>query len=355
MRVNFPSRYVKTGSIISGGMGNVILCCDKNLERPVAIKVVAGSDYTARVQDEIEALQKIRSKHVVQIFDIFIDGSGDDRCIGIVEEYLPGNELTVIAGNNFSEEEYLKILFQISCGISDIHEYGLIHRDIKPANMKFDQENLIKIFDFGLTRSQENNASTLGFRGTLGFAAPELYANGLVNFTKAVDTYAFGVTAWYLKDRELTQELKVRPPHPNVRKFSTLGGIPDKVAEILDATLDENPGRRPEMSDVRDTIARHLLYGKHQALIVGGTEVYNLRRIGQEVELNYSEIGSIVIRYTGLNFIISHISGNAFINNMPVSQGFMLPGSCVITLGGRELASRRKFITFDISHPEVVL
>jgi eukaryotic-like serine/threonine-protein kinase len=355
MRLNIPDRYVPTGETFSGGMGEVILCNDKYLDRTVAIKVISSITETARIQDEIKALQQIRSKHVVQIFDIFIDTQDSERKIGLVQEYLPGEDLTSLIENRLSRDEYLKILFQISSGISDIHGENLIHRDIKPNNMKFDQEGLIKIFDFGLTRSQEANAWTIGFRGTRGFAAPELYQNGSVFFSGAIDVYAFGMTAWFLDEPDLTTELKEMPPKPNARSFESLRDLPVEIIDVLDKTLSKDPEQRPKITDVRDTISRYLLYEKHQALIVAGEESYTLKDVNKSVDLNYPTIGSLEITYDGLDFVVNIASGEVFVNNIPINKGYKLPGSCVITLGAFERGAARKFITFDISHPEVVL
>lgn len=355
MRLNIPDRYETNGESFTGGMGAVILCNDKYLDRIVAIKAINSINDTSRIQDEIKALQQIRSKHVVQIFDIFIDTQDSARRIGLVEEYISGEDLISLVGQNISRDKYLKILFQISSGISDIHDENLIHRDIKPNNIKFDQEGLIKIFDFGLTRSEESNAWTVGFKGTPGFAAPELYQSGSVFFSQAIDVYAFGVTAWSLDEPDLTEELKEMPPKANDRSFASLRDLPEEIVDLLDRTLSSNPDNRPKMLDVRDAISRHLLFGKHQALIVAGTSSYTLKDVDKSVELNYPTIGSLEITYDGLDFVVNIADGEVFVNNMSISEGYTLPGSCVITLGSFDRGAARKFITFDISHPEVVL
>jgi eukaryotic-like serine/threonine-protein kinase len=172
MSNGIPPRYIPTGTVFSGGMGEVLICKDEILEREVAIKFIQDVKDQRRLFDEIAALQKIRSKHVVQIFDVFLNDI--DRKVGIVQEYVSGKDLvSFCSGKVLSIDEYLKILYQIASGVSDIHDQGLIHRDIKPSNMKFDQSSIIKIFDFGLARFSGQNDSTLGFAGTPGFAAPE--------------------------------------------------------------------------------------------------------------------------------------------------------------------------------------
>ncbi len=137
MSNGIPPRYVPTGKILTGGTGEVLICQDTSLERDVAIKFIQNVENQRRLFDEIAALQKIRSKHVVQIFDVFLNEV--DRRIGIVQEYISGGDLVSFAERgSISLNEYLKVIYQIASGISDIHAQGLIHRDVKPNNIKFD-------------------------------------------------------------------------------------------------------------------------------------------------------------------------------------------------------------------------
>ncbi|BBD54750.1 Mitogen-activated protein kinase 14 [Planktothrix agardhii] len=355
-----PDRYVQTGEKLSGGMGDVLICTDTYLDRPVAIKFIQNVQDENRLVDELNALQKLRSKHVVQIFDVFIDQQDNDR-IGIVQEYVSGQDLlTLINQTSFSLDQYLKILYQLASGISDIHAQGVIHRDIKPNNMKIDQENILKIFDFGLARFTGKNDSTQGFTGTLGFAAPELYHGDYVSFTQAVDTYAFGVTAWFLSKEKIPDSLLKIPPDftTSLPSFSSLSlNLPDQVSQLLDLTLSEDPKNRPDMSDVRNLLGKYLLFGKHKALIVLGRNVYSFEKINQVVKLDVPNQGLVHIKYNGLDFVIEFVNGAVYVNNESVLQGHVFPTSCVITLGESSPSNNRNrsFITFDISNPEVVL
>lgn len=355
MSTRLPHRYVPTGEVLTGGMGEVLLCNDIALERKVAIKFIRNVDEKRRLFDEISALQKIRSKHVVQIFDVFVE---EDNRIGIVQEYVPGSDLSSFSEvNTLSAEEYLKTLYQIASGISDIHAQGLIHRDIKPNNIKFDQVKIIKIFDFGLARFSGKDDSTIGFRGTPGFAAPELYRGGVVPFNESIDTYAFGATAWYLSGAVLPESLMKKPPQTtNIPGFSSLPiDVPSPVTCILDSTLRREPSSRPSMSDIRDILSSYLLKDRHRALIVYGANRYTLEKTNRLVRLDVQSYGSLQVRYDGINFSIPSVTGEVFVNNQSVQQGQVLPKDCVITVGNPSRGGERVFITFDISNPEVVL
>jgi eukaryotic-like serine/threonine-protein kinase len=197
MANDFLSRYKDTGEAFAGGMGEVKIYDDQHLERKVAIKFIKNESDKGRLIDEIKALQQICSKHVVQIFDVVLCES--TQRFGIVQEFVPGPDLDEISeAGHIDKDQYLKILYQIASGLTDIHAQGLVHRDLKPNNIKFDGESILKIFDFGLARCLASEASTLGFKGTHFFAAPELYRAGIVSFTEGVDIYAFGIIAWVL-------------------------------------------------------------------------------------------------------------------------------------------------------------
>ncbi len=355
MALKIPDRYKPTGTTLKGGMGEVWICVDQHLDRKVAIKAVADVSDVPRLLDEIAALQEIRSKHVVEIYDVVYGTKKSE--IAVVEDFIPGEDLFALPPLTKSID-YLRVIYQIACGISDIHAHKRIHRDIKPNNMKFDQEHLINIFDFGLSRLFGTTASTAGFKGTLGFAAPELFGVGKVTFTEAVDTYAFGATAWGLATHDFPADLVKAPPRLPVAgmDFAKLPvKLPASVSDLLNRCLSITPADRPEMSIVRDTISKHLLHGTHRALVVSGGRTYDFHGSGKSVEFGIAGLGKLTITYDGLDFTATNVEGEVFVNNMAITVGHQFVGSCVIALGGPARGNQRAYVTFDVSHPEVLL
>jgi eukaryotic-like serine/threonine-protein kinase len=346
-------RYDVIGASFVGGMAAVWPCFDTILERKVAIKVMPGSANKRRIRDELKALLRMRSKHVVQVYDILTLG----KDLAIVQEFVEGNDLLDGSLAPKERHNYLMLIWQAASGIADIHELGVIHRDIKPNNMKVDPEGVLKIFDFGLARDIGPTAATHGFVGTPGFAAPELYDGHHVKFTPAVDTYAFGATALYLCLRDLPAELKRRPPVLlNAEPFSALPfNLAGDMACALNACLQKDPLRRPNMRGVRDLLAKHLLQNRHRALVLFNGNATYLDVNRRSVLLRLPSIGEITISYDGFDFLVHTVSGEVFINNDTVAVGDPLPGACVVTLGGPHRQAHRKHITFDLSHPEIVL
>lgn len=349
-----PDRYQPVGSSFLGGMGGVIPCTDTVLERQVAIKFIRNNIDQRRMLDELAALMRVRSKHVVQVYDIV---NTLDFGTGIVQEYIYGKDLIDGFTPPKSEIEYYKSIWQIASGISDIHDAGTIHRDIKPNNMKLDPEGVIKIYDFGLSRQEGFNAATVGFIGTHGFAAPELYGEN-PKFTSAVDVYGFGATALFLALGDLPKELMCAYDKPVSRHHFNLTplNLAPEIQSILNDCLLHDPEQRPAISSVKTALAKHILLNQHQALVVHNQIPTYLKAQNPSTTLELKGIGKVTIEYNGTDFVAIDVSGEVLINNRPVSNGAILPGSCVVALGSPiRKAVDREFITFDISNPEITI
>lgn len=345
-----PDRYQPTGVSTPGGMGDIIQCTDNHLNRPVVFKMLKNGEEERRLLDEQKALIKVRSKHVVQLYDVIRVTTSSGEKIALVLEHISGSDLTP---SSFSPDiAYLKALWQISCGLAEIHNEGIIHRDIKPNNIRVDEDHVVKILDFGLARSEGMEANTVSIIGTPGYMAPELWKNSKISFDQAIDVYAFGVTALALINRNIPDELLQRPPvklnKGVLPKF--LAGIPRDIIEVIEKCLNYKSTDRPCMAEVEETIKRHLLHGRHRALLVLHQKTHEINTTSPQATVTVGVLGSIGIVYDGICFTISSLSGQISVNNNPIVVGDELPACCVITFG---TGSLRKFVTFDVSNPEV--
>jgi serine/threonine-protein kinase len=348
----FPERYEFTGERLEGGQGYVYICKDKWLDRTVAVKVMKDIPDAALLRQELAMLRGIRSKHVAEVYDLLT--ARRSAMVGLVQEYVPGAKIDEWAVHNDDPAQCLTVLHQIACGISDIHQHKKIHRDIKPSNIKFDAEKVVKILDFGLAQAADPKAETVMARGTRFYLAPEFYCPPPIRVTRAVDTFAFGVTAAVVCNKGvLPNELRVVPP-VNLRfSFSsTAAQLPSDVVATLDATLREGAKSRPTMSEVKDSLERRLLFGQHRAVAWWQGDKHVLSTRGKVLSL---EVGSdrMVIEYDGLVFRVRAVSGNVYVNNRNLEIGALLPGSCVITIGEPALGAGRTFVPLNMSHPGV--
>jgi len=355
--ITLPDRYEYLGTKLEGGQGVILLCKDKFLDRTVAIKVMQDLHHFDSILNEASTIKSIQSKHVVELYDLLHIEEEGKKSIALIEEYIPGSDLEDYSSTSPNADDYIKILYQISAGIADIHNHNHIHRDIKPMNMKCNDEGIVKIFDFGFAIEIEDELKTEHGRGTIAFRAPELYHIPSAEYDSAVDVYAFGVSAWFLVDKRIPDALWEMPPQRTnlAPSFSNIGlDLPHDVISILDQTLKVNPDERPSMNVVRDTLARRINYGRHRALLTYNNASKEISEINKKITLSVHGI-TISIKYDGLYFIVENINGDVYINNRDAIIGESLPGSCVITLGALPMGFNRTFIAFDVSHPEVVL
>ncbi|WP_337049606.1 serine/threonine-protein kinase [Serratia fonticola] len=352
MRINItlPLRYELLGYAAGGGMGDILECQDLHLGRRVIVKILKEDEEERRLLDEQKALAKLRSKHVVQLFDV-IDIEINQRIRkALVLEYLSGSDLS----NNKKTDtlELQKILWQVSCGLADIHKSNIIHRDIKPNNIREDALGVVKIFDFGLARKNGTEALTRSVIGTVGFMAPELWRNGEVSFDNKIDVYAFGVLALNLFKIHPPLELVSMPPQPVLVIESLKAKLPGDVYNIIMKCLSYDKNERPSMDEVKVTLARNLLKGKHRALIVMGNKTHEVNIKSPGATITWGNNYSLTIKYNGFDYFVVNIDGVAQINNKIINADDVFPECCVITLNSS--SGKRIFVTFDISNPEVM-
>lgn len=172
-------RYEVERLIGSGGMGVVFKAFDTELNRPVAIKVLAPHLATCgsarqRFAREARAAAAVVHEHVVPIHNVEIEGETPF----LVMKYIDGESLQARLDQYgpLEIEEILRIGMQVAAGLASAHQQGLVHRDIKPANILLQQGvDRALITDFGLARAVDDAQLTQsGYHaGTPQYMSPE--------------------------------------------------------------------------------------------------------------------------------------------------------------------------------------
>jgi eukaryotic-like serine/threonine-protein kinase len=333
----------------NGGMGEIVECMDNHLDRKVVVKKLLSEVDQRRIKDEYKALAQLRSKHVVQLYDLIEYDEAGARKSAIVLEYIDGRDLEI--GKLSADSSFLETIWQIACGLRDIHDSNIIHRDIKPSNIRVDCEGVVKIIDFGLARS-EDEAQTKNIIGTPVFMAPELWEEDTISFDSKIDVYSFGVTCIALLTSKPPKLLARRPPSrpPLIDVETIFVGLPTEISHMIYSCIAKCPEDRPEMNDVVRTLERELLKDRHRALVAMNQTEHWLHRGNRDIILKVETVGRIRIDYDGFDFKVGLAEGDVFLNNRALKSGDLVPGCCVITFG---TGSTRRFVTFDVSHPEV--
>ena len=91
-------------------------------------------------------------------------------------EYASGGELFeyIVKNHRVSEKIACRFLLQILSGVEYMHKIGIVHRDLKPENLLFDNNQNIKIVDFGLSNTYKPNEYLKTACGSPCYAAPEM-------------------------------------------------------------------------------------------------------------------------------------------------------------------------------------
>ncbi|HEY6180136.1 MAG TPA: serine/threonine-protein kinase, partial [Kofleriaceae bacterium] len=192
-------RYRVTGTLGSGGMGDVYTAVDDVLGRDVAVKTLRGhrSELAARILDErfrleARAIAALHHPGVVQVFDI--DLSADPPFL--VMERVAGPSLKDrLAGGALLPDELRTMGIQIGRALAAAHAAGIVHRDVKPANILAAGGGIWKLADFGVAHVPDSSLTLTGqFVGSPAYAPPEALVRGQSG--PAGDVYGLGATLY---------------------------------------------------------------------------------------------------------------------------------------------------------------
>lgn len=194
-------RYILTQIIGTGGMANVYLARDLILDRDVAVKVLKfdfqdNQDAIRRFQREAMAASQLLHHNIVEVYDV----DEEEEQQYIVMEYVKGTDLKkfIKEKSPISLELVVNIMSQILSAINVAHRHGIIHRDIKPQNILINENNEVKITDFGIAiaLSDTSLTQTNTLLGSVHYLSPEQARGG--NATIKSDIYSLGVVLYEL-------------------------------------------------------------------------------------------------------------------------------------------------------------
>jgi eukaryotic-like serine/threonine-protein kinase len=187
-------RYELRKKIGTGGMADVWLAEDTELDRNVAIKILhdrfaQDKEFVERFQREAQSAAGLQHPNVVGIFDrgVFRD------TYFIAMEYVDGPSLKDLVKGGMGTRDAVDLTRQILNAARFAHRKGIVHRDLKPQNVLIDDEGRARVADFGIARGGENSdiTATGSVMGTAQYLSPE-QAQGKQT-TPRSDIYSIGV------------------------------------------------------------------------------------------------------------------------------------------------------------------
>jgi serine/threonine protein kinase len=276
--------YERLEEVGRGGMGVVYKAWQRDLNRPVALKMIldgrlASGDDLHRFRIEAENVARLKHEGIVQVYAIDKIG-GDERQPFIVMELLASRSLArrlrEFVGNPRAAAELMKAAAE---AVQHAHEHGVIHRDLKPSNILFDTDAAPKVADFGLAKRLPGPTPAPGapvsqpggLIGTLDYMAPE--QAGGADATGRTDVYGLGAVLYELLTgmppcrgetaaEKLRQVLHVEPQPP----WRLRRGVPRDLEAACLKCLENDPYKRyASAAALADDLRRFLAGAPTQA------------------------------------------------------------------------------------------
>lgn len=196
-------RYVLGELLGRGGMAEVYRAHDHQLDRPVALKLLAPGDPVnlSRCLREARGQARVRHDHVLDVYDTGELNGRPFIALRLVEGTTLGE-----AGRSLSLEQQVALLAQAAEGLDAAHLTGLVHRDVKPSNVLVEEaangELKAWVSDFGIATAATaaTDGDTRGTRhlvGTVAYLAPERL-DPETHPDRRGDVWSFGVMMYQL-------------------------------------------------------------------------------------------------------------------------------------------------------------
>jgi serine/threonine protein kinase len=202
-------RYRLRRPIARGGMAEVWEATDDILGRPVAVKVLlpqlaVDQSFLERFRREAIAAARLAHPNVVATFDTGVD----DGVAYIVMELVHGRTLhqVLAAQGALNPHRAVRIAVQVAAALDYAHQHGVVHRDVKPANILINEDERVKVADFGIAKAaaapgsegkpwaSQDLTQSGAVVGTAKYLSPE-QVNGEAVDGRA-DIYALGIVLY---------------------------------------------------------------------------------------------------------------------------------------------------------------
>ncbi|KAM3344257.1 serine/threonine-protein kinase STY46 isoform X1 [Capsicum galapagoense] len=229
----------------------------------VAIKIFKSERLNTELQkefaQEVYIMRKVRHKNVVQ----FIGACTKPPNLCIVTEYMSGGSVYDYLHKqkgSFKLPTLLKVAIDVSKGMNYLHQNNIIHRDLKAANLLMDENEVVKVADFGVARVKAQTGVMTAETGTYRWMAPEVIEHK--PYDHKADIFSFGVLLWELMTGKLPYEyLTPLQAAIGVVQKGLRPTIPKqthpKLSELLEKCWLRDPTLRPDFPEIIE-ILQHI-------------------------------------------------------------------------------------------------
>jgi tRNA A-37 threonylcarbamoyl transferase component Bud32 len=184
--------------IAQGAFG--VLYLGQYCGQEVAVKVLKTpknenhDDVKREFQQELSTLRKVHHKNVIQLIGAITKGP----MLCLVTEFMHGGSMLSFLHKHapLRLSQIVKYSTGVALGLDYLHKINIVHRDVKTANLLMDENDVVKIADFGVARVMANDGVMTAETGTYRWMAPEVIAHQVYNHK--CDVYSFAITLWEL-------------------------------------------------------------------------------------------------------------------------------------------------------------
>ena len=246
------SRFSLDEMIGAGGMGQVWLVWDLELEVQVAIKILnpqltANPDSVNLLKNECRNTRRLVHPNIVRVFDFH---RVKDLAF-ISMEYIDGRDLTAYRSQfeHISPAEIIKLIIPVINALGYAHDLGLVHRDVKASNILLDRHKTPRLTDFGIAGVFKSGHKALDITsgGSLFCMSPQQLDGRQPS--PSDDIYALGALLYEL--------LSGYPPfYPDISREKILHEIPAPINQKLDPTAVDANIPRPMEKLIEQMLAK---------------------------------------------------------------------------------------------------
>jgi serine/threonine-protein kinase len=242
-----------------GGMGEVFVGCNVNVDEKVAIKVMlpalAGDEkIVAMFRKEARTLTKLNHPALVQYR--VLAQEPQLHVLYIVTDFIEGTNLSVaLTTLNPGPEELAGLLRRLASGLAAAHELGAVHRDMSPDNIILERDDIHQatIIDFGIAKDLEAGSATIvgdGFAGKLNYVAPEQLGDFGREVGPWTDVYSLGLVILAVaQGKTVDMSGSLVDAIDKRRKGPDLSAVPGKLMPIIRDMLKPDPKDRLRSMD----------------------------------------------------------------------------------------------------------
>lgn len=171
----------------AGAQGLVFAAKDELLETDIALKVIEGSvtdpHQMTVLRNEVNIARQLQHPNIIRVHDVFCDG---DTAF-FTMEYVPGVPLYERIQSAVTQRDFERWRHQLLDAISACQSVDIKHGDVKPDNILVDEENNLRLIDFGIGQNDDMFSQTSGHQQ---YTAPEVLQTGKAN--EQSDLYSAG-------------------------------------------------------------------------------------------------------------------------------------------------------------------